>query len=125
MFGLGEDNLTQIILALLGAGGAAAGAVWQFFVRPREKRLSDLEVAKAKLEKAQDEYKALVLAQNERLQKERDDANARTAQATAAVAPLVATLDKLTGVVTDGNKSVIEEIRVIRSTVEHIQRTIR
>lgn len=125
MLGLGEDNLTQIILALLGAGGAAGGAVWQFFVRPREKQLSDLEIAQAKLEKAQDEYKALVLAQNERLQKERDDANARTAQATAAVAPLVATLDKLTGVVTDGNKSVVEEIRVIRSTVEHIQRTIR
>lgn len=119
---LSGDNIVAIVLAILGSVGAASGAVWQFYIKPRDQKLSALEMAHADLEKIQIKYESLLLAQIEQMGKERDQANGRTEVAIGSLSTLSTAMKELTEVVKDGNKSVGEEVRIIRAAVESFQR---
>lgn len=126
------EQIIQLVALFVGPTSvfvAAVVAIWKRLLKPGEQRLSDLERTQQKLEDAQqkldeahDEHKALLVAQNERVLKERDDAHARLETVLSSHATTSATLKELSGVISDGNKSLTEELRIIRVYIESGQR---
>lgn len=126
------EQIIQLVALFVGPTSvfvAAVVAIWRRLLKPGERRLSDLEKTQQKLEDAQqkldeahDEHKALLVAQNERVLKERDDAHARLETVLSSHATTSATLKELSGVISDGNKSLTEELRIIRVYIESGQR---
>lgn len=113
------------ITLIIGAVIAGVAAVWRWFVRPKVQKITELEAARSEAEKVRDELKDFVLARIERAEKERDEANGRAGEAIASHAAVTRVLQELTGVITNGNHSALEEIRIVRSVVESIQRNAR
>ena len=129
------EQVIQLVALFVGPTSvfvAAVVAIWKRLLKPGEQRLSDLEKTQKKLEDAQEklegahgEHKALLVAENERCLKERDEANARLETVLSSHATTSATLKELSGVISDGNKSLTEEIRIIRVYIESSQRNHR
>lgn len=116
------EQVVALVTLLVGAVSTAAGAVWQLFVKPREKQLTDLEKAQEEARKSREEFHDFIMAQLLQAREERDKSDGRADAAINSHAITSATLKELTGVVSDGNKSLTEEIRNLRATVELIQR---
>lgn len=119
----------ELIKYILGGIIAAVGAWWQWYVRPKDKKLSELEIARAESEKARleaervrDKLEAFWLARSERAEKDQDEANHRVETLTDTLAQLSTVFKELTEVVKNGQQSVTEEIRIIRATVERLER---
>lgn len=116
------EQVVALVTLLVGAVSTAAGAVWQLFVKPREKRLTDLDKAQEEARRSREEFHDFIMAQLLQAREERDKSDGRADAAISSHAITSATLKELTGVVSDGNKSLTEEIRNLRATVELIQR---
>lgn len=120
----GEQFVT-LALALLTALGGGAGAVWQFAVRPKERKVSELERAQSEAKEAREALHNFVLARITQAEKERDAAISRAEVALTSTNILSDLVKELTKVVNDGSRSSIEEIRSVRGMVETMQRSMR
>lgn len=126
------DLTSEQVTILIGLIGSGIAGVWQFFIRPREKRLTALEAAQAAIEKAREEAKAsreefrqAMVARIERAEGREDAANDRAAKALESNAAVTGVLQDLTKVISDGDKSAVEEIRRLTSAMESFERRTR
>lgn len=119
------EQVVALATLLIGSVGGAVGAVWRLAIRPQERRISDVERAQKEAQDAREALQSFVMARVSQAEKERDAAIARAEAAISSNAILSDLLKELAGVVRDGNKTNLEEIRSIRLIVESTQRSLR